>query len=137
MMLTIFLLVPLIGYVGLWLLGSTLFLVYFRLFQITLDVRQINAMIHKVPTFLAIITVPLCSFTSFFLTTKILLRATAAACDVPTLLHVGIVSLVVTVVLDVVITVVGERITILAFPVNLMYLFAWIVILPAVILAGL
>jgi hypothetical protein len=131
-----FILLPLIGYGGLWILGSALFLVYFKLFHISMDLKYIGAMIQKVPAFLAILTVPLCSFTSFFITTKIILRASAVSFDATKLLQVGIISLVCTVVLDLLITVVGEKINIRAFPVNLMYLFAWVVIIPSVVLAG-
>jgi hypothetical protein len=134
--LEVFILLPLIGYVGLWILGSALFLVYFKLFHISIDLKHTVTMIQKVPAFLAILTVPLCSFTAFFITTKLLLRASALSFDATKLLQVGIISLVCTIVLDLAITVVGEKINILAFPVNLMYLFAWLVIIPAVVLAG-
>jgi hypothetical protein len=131
-----FILLPLIGYGGLWLLGSALFLVYFKLFKISLDLKQTVKMIQQVPAVLAIITVPLCSFISFFLTTKILLSAAAVSGDLPQLLQMGAIAVGCTIILDVLITVVGEKMNILAFPVNLMYLFAWVVILPAVVLAG-
>ncbi len=46
------------------------------------------------------------------------------------------ISLVCTIVLDLLITVIGEKLNILTFPVNLMYLLAWLVILPSIALAG-
>ena len=130
----VFVLIPLIGYAGLWLLGSAVFLVLFRLYNVTLDLKHTVAMIRKVPAPLAISTVPLCSFISFFTTATVMLPASATIAQT---LRVGIASLICTVVLDLLITVLGEKMDIRVFPVNLMYLFAWLVIIPAVVLAGL
>ncbi len=124
------------GYAGLWILGSLIFIVYFKLFKIPLDLNHTVAMIQKVPVLLAIVTVPVCSFTSFFMTTRVVLGELAISLDVTQLLQVGLVSLLLTISLDLLITVVGEKIDIRVFPVNLMYLFAWLVIIPAVVLAG-
>ena len=44
--------------------------------------------------------------------------------------------IIATIILDLLITVVGEKIDVRIFPVNLMYLFAWLVIIPSVVLAG-
>ncbi len=52
------------------------------------------------------------------------------------LLEVGVIALIATIILDLLITVVGEKIDVRIFPVNLMYLFAWLVIIPSVVLAG-
>jgi hypothetical protein len=52
----IFILIPLIGYAGLWLLGSAAFLVFFRLFHVALDLRHPIAMIRKVPAPLTVLT---------------------------------------------------------------------------------
>lgn len=134
--LEIFILLPVIGYGGLWISGSVLFLVYFQLFHIAMDLKHPLTMIQKVPPFLAILTVPLCSFISFFITTRILLRASAVPLDATKLLQVGIISLICTIVLDLLITVIGEKLNILTFPVNLMYLLAWLVIIPSIALAG-
>lgn len=51
-------------------------------------------------------------------------------------IKIGIFSLATTIILDLLITVAGEKIDIRKFPVNWMYLFAWLVIVPAVVLAG-
>ena len=135
-MTALFVLVPLIGYVGLWILGSVLFLAYFRLYNISIDLRHTVAMIQRVPAPLAIITVPVCSFVSFFLTTRIMIHAFTTPTNATMVLEVGVVSLIATIILDLLITVVGEKIDIRIFPVNLMYLFAWLVIIPSVVLAG-
>lgn len=58
-------LIPLAGYAGLWVLGSVAFLVYFRMFNIPMDSRYVD-MIRKTPMLLAILTVPVCTFISFF-----------------------------------------------------------------------
>ncbi|MHB8213130.1 MAG: hypothetical protein ACYDGW_05775 [Vulcanimicrobiaceae bacterium] len=129
--------VPLVGYASLWISGSLIFLIYFKIFDIPTDLKHTVAMIRKLPAPLAIVTVPICSFMSFFIATEILRRETAVSFDAAKLLHVGIISVLVTIVLDVLITVVGEKMDIRVFPVNLMYLFAWLVIIPAVVLAGL
>ncbi len=129
-----FVLVPLIGYVGLWGLGIALFLAYFRIFKVTMDLRHTLAMIQKVPAPLSIVTVPACSFVAFFTAERLVLGSPVhGATD---LLGIAAVSLAATIVLDVLITVVGEKIDIRAFPVNLMYLLAWLVIIPSVMLAG-
>lgn len=129
-----FVLIPLIGYVGLWVLGIAFFLAYFKVFKVSMDLKHTLAMIQKVPPLLSIITVPVCSFLSFYVTTRLVLGAhTHGAGD---LLGVAGVSLAATVVLDLLITVVGEKIDIRVFPVNLMYLLAWLVIIPSVVLAG-
>ncbi len=47
--LEVFILLPVIGYGGLWILGSALFLVYFHLFHIAMDVKHPLTMIQKVP----------------------------------------------------------------------------------------
>lgn len=132
----IFVVIPLVGYVGLWLMGTLLFLAYFRVFRVVLDVKHAVHMIQGLPPALAIVTVPLCSFVSFFTVTKVTLHALAASAGMVTVIQVAAVSLAVTVVLDLLVTVLGERIDIRVFPVNLMYLFAWALIVPAVILAG-
>ncbi len=132
---TVFLLVPLVGYLGLWILGSVAFLVYFAAFGVSMDLGY-NAMIQKVPALLAIVTVPLCSFASFFTTTTVVLRRPAVSLDIRKILQLGVVSLLATVGFDLLITVAIERVDILAFPVNLMYLFAWLVIVPSVAWAG-
>ena len=51
------------------------------------------------------------------------------------LFWLGATSLLVTVLLDLLITVGIEKLDILAFPTNLMYLFAYAVIIPSVILS--
>lgn len=128
----IFILIPLAGYACLWLLGSAAFLVLFRLYRVALHLRDPIAMIRKVPAPFAVLTVPLCSFVSFFSIAKVILPAPATAIQA---LQAGIASLTCTIILDLLITVAGERINIRVFPVNLMYLFAWLVIIPAIMLA--
>lgn len=91
---------------------------------------------RKVPAFLAIVTVPLCSFISFFIATKIILNEAATLLSAAQLLEVGIISLSCTIILDLLITVLGGKMDIRVYPVNLMYLFAWFVIIPSVVLAG-
>jgi len=131
----IFIFIPLIGYVGLWILGSVIFLVYFKIFNISIDLEY-TVMIQKIPTLLAILTVPLCSLTSFFITTKILLQKNAVSLNIMNIFQIGIISLLFTIGLDLLITVVVQKINILVFPLNLMYLFAWLIIIPSIFLAG-
>lgn len=132
-----FILIPLIGYVGLWVLASPLFLLYFKLFKVAIDLKHTVKMIQKLPASLAIMTVPVCSFIAFFISTKGVLRALSGSANMTQVLQIGLVSLVCTIVLDMLITVVGEKIDIRKFPLNIMYLFAWFVIIPSVVLAGL
>lgn len=132
----ILILIPLMGYAGLWIMGSLIFLIYFKLFKIPIDLKHTVAMIQKIPTLLAIITPLLCSFISFFITTRVILKILSTSLDAIQLLQIGLISLLLTIGLDLLITVVGEKIDMSAFPVNLMYLFAWLAIVPAVILAS-
>ena len=132
---TVFILVPLVGYLGLWILGTVAFLVYFAAFGVSMDLGY-NAMIQAVPPPLAIVTVPLCSFASFFTTTTVVLRRPATSLDAREVLPLAFLSLLATVGLDLLITVEIERVDILAFPVNLMYLFAWLVVVPSIAWAG-
>jgi hypothetical protein len=131
---SLFILIPLIGYIGLWILGSVLFLVYFEIFNIPMNLEY-TVMIQRIPAVLAILTVPLCSSASFFITTKIMLRKFVSL-NATEVFQVGIISLLFTIGFDLLITVIIEKVNILVFPVNLMYLFAWLVIVPSVILAG-
>ena len=128
--------IPLVGYVGLWLTGSLLFVIYFRLLHIPIDLKHTLEMIQKVPSPLAIVTVPLCSFASFFITTRVVVGGSTSVFDNGVLLQIGAVALVLTIVLDILITVVGEKIDIRKFPVNWMYLLAWLVIIPSIFLAS-
>lgn len=131
-----FVLVPIAGYVGLWVLGSVMFLVYFRILRVPVDLKNAVAMIRKVPPILSIVTVPTCSFLSFFFCAKLVTGEISVALTGWRLLEIGVVSLLCTVALDLLITVLGEKIDIRVFPVNLMYLFAWLIIIPAVMLGG-
>ncbi|MDG6908047.1 MAG: hypothetical protein JRN20_19945 [Nitrososphaerota archaeon] len=129
----IFVVIPLLGYFGLWILGTILFLVYFDLFSVSLDLPY-NTMIERIPALLAIATVPLCSFASFFLSTRVLLRKIAL--DTKAAFELGVVSLISTIGLDLLITVGIQRVDISLFPANFMYLFAYLVIVPSVVLAA-
>lgn len=132
----VFVLIPLLGYVGLWILASPFFLIYFAIFQIPLDLEHITVMLQKIPALLAIITVPLCGFTSFFITTKLILRKYVVSTDTLMLLQIGIISLLFTIGVDLLTTVAIEKVNILVFPVNLMYLFVYLIIIPTISLAG-
>ena len=129
------LLIPLLGYFGLWVLGSIAFLVYFRIFSISMDSNYVD-MIRRIPAPLAILTVPVCSFISFFTTSKIVLARLVAPIGRKVVFHIALLSVLTTVGLDIIITVLIERMDILLFPVNLMYLLAWSIIVPSVLLAG-
>ncbi len=129
------LLIPLVGYFGLWVLGSIAFLVYFRVFSISMDSNYVD-MIRRIPAPLAILTVPVCSFISFFTTSKIVLARLEAPIGKKVVLRIALLSVLITVGLDIVITVLIQRMDILLFPVNLMYLLAWSVIVPSVLLAS-
>jgi hypothetical protein len=130
---SLFLFVPLVGYAGLWLLASPLFVLYFKLFHVAMDLKHTVRMVKQVPAVLAIVTVPVCSFVSFWATTKITVHMLHSQLTTGQALQVGLVSLAVTVVLDVLITVLGEKIDIRKFPLDLMYLLAYLVIVPAVV----
>ena len=132
---TAFIVIPLGGYLGLWLLGSVAFLVYFAAYGASMDLGY-NAMLQKIPPLLAIVTVPLCSFASFFTTTSVVMRGPAMSLDAREVLQLGFDSLLATVGLDLLITVAIEKVDILAFPVDLMYLFAWLVVVPSIAWAG-
>ncbi len=129
------LLIPIGGYTGLWLLGSIAFLVYFRIFNISMELKYVD-MIRKIPAPLAIFTVPVCSFISFFTTSKIVLAKFERPVGEKLALRVALLSLLFTICLDIVITVIIQRMNILLFPVNVMYLLAWGSIVPGVLLAG-
>lgn len=135
-MLIVSILIPVIGYIGLWVMGSALFLLYFRVFHIEVDLRNTVAMIRRVPVTLAIITVPTCSFVSFFGAVKLTMKILPQKLSDGRLLEIGMICVLSTVILDLLITVLGEKIDIMIFPVNLMYLLAWLVIVPSVLLAG-
>lgn len=130
----IFIVVPLAGYALLWLLASAIFLVYCRFFGVPLTLADPLAMIRGVPPLLAVATVGACSLASFFLATRVVLAASTVSLRLESALLLGAVSLGATIVLDLLITVVVERLNILLFPVNLMYLLAWLAIVPGVLL---
>ena len=126
--------IPLIGYAGLWLLASPLFVVFFKIFHVTIDLKHTGRMIEQVPSALAIVTVPVCSFVSFFATTRVAVHVLRSQLTGTQALQIGVISLMATIILDVLITVLGEKIDIRKFPLNLMYLFAYLVIIPAVLI---
>lgn len=130
------LVIPILGYIGLWLLAAPLFILYFKVYEIPVDLKQTIRMIQKLPAWLAIITVPICSFLSFFLVTKAVFYLRPVLMNTVPTWELSAASLVVTIILDVLITVVGEKINVLKYPVNLMYLFAYLAIVPAVLLAA-
>lgn len=130
-----FIIIPILGYLGLWVLGTILFLVYFDLFGVSLN-QSYNVMIQMIPALLAIATVPLCSFVSFFLTTRTVLRRLSKPLSVTAAFEIGIVSLMAAIGLDLLITVKLQGVNILVFPANLMYLFAYLVIVPSVVFAA-
>lgn len=128
-------LIPLIGYIGLWLLGSLFFLIYFKIFNVSMDLDN-NAMIQHIPPLLSIITVPVCSFISFFITSKVILNKFTPPIGNRMVCKIAGFSVLLTVGLDILITVIIQQINILLFPVNLMYLFAWLIIVPSSLLAN-
>lgn len=130
---TLFILIPIIGYVCLWILASPLFVMCFKLFHVAIDLKHTVRMVKQLPAVLAIATVPICSFISFFVTTKVTIYALHAQLTTMQAIQIGFVSLAVTIVLDALITVLGEKIDIRKYPLNLMYLFAYLVIIPAVV----
>ncbi len=130
-----FILIPLIGYFGLWMLGIAAFIIYFKIFKIPIDLKHSAEMIRKLPAHLSIITVPICSFTSFFITTNIILKEFSISLNIMQLLQLGLASLFITIILDLLITVKEEKMNIDVFPINIMYLLGWLAIVPAVLLA--
>ena len=46
---------------------------YFRLFKIPIDIKHPFAIVKKLPPAFAVAIVPVCSFVSFFVTTKTIL----------------------------------------------------------------
>ncbi len=115
-------------------MGIVLFLFYFRIFNIPMQ-SEYTVMIQKLPAVLAVVTVPICSFGSFLATAKILVGKVSEAITAGTMVKIGLFSLVFTVAMDLLTTVVAEKMNILLFPVDLMYLFAWLAIIPANLLA--
>ncbi len=128
--------IAMVGYVGLWILGIICFLVYFMIFNVQLDLKHTVNMIQRIPSVLAISTVTACSFMSFFVTAWIVFHHFTTSEPTISRFKIGIFSLATTIILDLLITVAGEKIDIRKFPVNWMYLFAWLVIVPSVVLAG-
>ena len=132
----IFILIPLIGYIGLWVLGSGLFLIYFRIFNVAIDVKNPVAMVQKLPAWLAILTTSACSFLSFLATTRVVLNASVLTIDSREVIGIGTVALITAIILDLLITVFGEKIDIRIFPLNWMYFLAWLVIIPSILLGA-
>lgn len=129
-----FILVPLVGYAALWILGSVLFVIYFEVLGVPMNLSY-NTMIQRVPAPLAVPTVPLCSLISYFVVTKLTLGKLTTPLRGAQAYWLGLASVVVAMLLDLVITVRIEGLNILVFPVNLMYLLAYLAITPAVVLA--
>lgn len=129
------LLVPIIGYLGLWILGSALFLIYFRVFNVPMQSND-TWMISRVPAGLSIITVPICSFTSFGLATRMAFASMRTAPTEGERFAIGLISLIFTIGMDLATTVLIAKMNLLIFPVDLMYLLAWAVIIPAVLLGS-
>lgn len=131
----LFIVVPLAGYLGLWISGGALFVFYFKLFHIPIDPSDAVGMIRATPAPLAMATAALCSFASFFTVTWTALRMIGELPGAATLFQIGAASVLTTIALDLLITVVGERIDVRVFPLNAMYLLAWLAIIPAVLAA--
>lgn len=132
---TAFVIVPLAGYAGLWVLGSVLFLVYFQAFNVPTSAAY-SAMIQDIPAPLAIATVPLCSLASFFTVTTAVLSRLAAPLGARKVLALGAESLLFTIAMDLLVTVLAEGVDILVYPTDVMYILAYAVIVPSVVYAG-
>lgn len=132
---TIIVLLPLIGYVGLWVLGTALFLLYFRVFKVPFQSDYVS-MIERVPAALAIVTVPICSLASFSIAARLLLGTRTPRPPMREQVFVAVACFAFTIAMDLITTVLIERMDILVYPVDLMYLFAWLVVIPAVLLGG-
>jgi len=130
----LFVIVPVIGYCGLWAIGIALFLVYFGAFHVPIG-SDYTAMILSLPSPLSIATVLIASFVSFFTTARIAVRPKSAFRK-GILVGIAIVSFAVTVCLDLLTAVAIERANILLFPVDVMYFGAWIMVIPAVLFGG-
>ena len=129
-----FILIPVFGYLGFWLSGCLFFLLYFKIFNVPMDLDN-TGMIKSIPSVLSIFTVLVCSFLSFFLTTKIVVRKNSQDANTIKPVSLGFFALSFTIALDLLITVGVQNVDIFIFPVNLMYLLAWLVIIPAILLA--
>lgn len=128
--------IPLVGYVRLWLSAGALFLFYFRLFHLPIDPKNAVAMIRKAPAPLSMAIAAPSNFASFFATTQATPATIGASPSAATLAQIGGTSLACAIVLDMLITVVAEGIDVRVYSVNAMYLLAWSAIIPAVLPAG-
>ncbi len=95
-----------------------------------------TTMIQSIPPVLTVISVPVSGFVGFFTITRITLRKLLTSLNRKTLLQIGIVSMLSTVLLDLLITGVIEKVNILLFPINVMYLAGWLIVIPSVLSAG-
>ena len=134
--LTLFIIIAAIGYLGLWILGSLLFLFYFKLFKVSIDLKHVVNMIRKLPATISILTVPTCSFISFFFVTKMSLGILVLSVNTTEIIQLDFICLLITIILDLLITVFGEKVDIRIYPVNLIYVLAWLAIIPAVFLGA-
>ncbi|MGO9482347.1 MAG: hypothetical protein ACLP05_11290 [Candidatus Kryptoniota bacterium] len=127
--------IPSAGYAGLWLLGGAAFLIYFRIYNVSMGSDDVE-MIRKIPSLLAILTVPVCTFVSFVVTGKVVFSKLARDIRKGMVNQTAGFCVLFTVAMDLLITVLIQRMDILLFPLNLMYLFAWLIIFPSVVVAG-
>ena len=132
----IFVFIPVMGYILLWVLASPIFLLYFELFHVPLDLVHITSIIKEIPPVYAIFTAPICCIISFLIATFIILNKYQVTINKNKLLEIGVVSVLFTLVVDIITTVLFEQVNILVYPINAMYLLVYITIIPSILISG-
>ena len=85
---------------------------------------------------MSILSVPIASFISFYFITKIIHKIKYLESRINELTTISVTSLLFTIGMDLFSTVDVEKIDIITFSIKLLYLTAWIVIFPVIILGG-
>lgn len=128
-------LIDVIGYLGFWISGSIFFLIYFKIYNVSMDMDN-TIMIKSIPPLLSIIIVSVCSFASFSITTGFTLKKISGTQTIPKLFQIGLLAMIFSIVMDLLVAIVIQKVNILIFPINVMYLLAWGIIIPAMVWVG-
>ena len=124
------------GYILLWILASPIFLLYFEIFHVPLDLEHITSIIKEIPPVYAIFTAPICCVIAFLMTTYFILSKYPTTLKNKKLLEIGIISVLFTLFIDILTTVLIEQVNIFVYPINVMYLFVYIAIIPSILISA-
>ena len=104
------------GYILLWILASPIFLLYFEIFHVSLDLVHITSIIMDIQPVYAISTAPICCVIALLITTYVVHSKYPVTMNNKKLIEIGIISVLFKFVVDIITSVLFEEVNILVYP---------------------